>query len=253
MAVTRRTVLKALAVSGASALGAGGGYGYVHGRRALEITHVDLPVFGLPPSLSGFRIGLLTDVHRSRWVSAEDVAAAANLLMASRPDLIVLGGDYVTWGDRQFVGSSAEALAPLSAPHGVFGIIGNHDDDHDMPAALAAHGVEIPWTPERIDVKNETVDLVGFDSDKTRNGHPVAAPGPRGNLHPAGARPAPLHRSRSLEHPAVLSGHTHGAKSFSRWSSCRARKFPVVSARRATVRRRCSSAAAWAPSTSRFG
>ena len=56
--------------------------------------------------------------------------------MAETPDLIVLGGDYVTWGDRDYVGPSAEALAPLAAPHGVFGILGNHDDDHDMPAAL---------------------------------------------------------------------------------------------------------------------
>ena len=63
--------------------------------------------------------------------------------MAERPDLIVLGGDYVTWGDRQYVGPSAEALGGLSAPHGVFGILGNHDDDRDMPAALAARGVQM--------------------------------------------------------------------------------------------------------------
>ena len=61
--------------------------------------------------------------------------------MAERPDLIVLGGDYVTWGGiarailRRAGGRRA---APLSAPHGVFGVIGNHDDDRDMPAALAA-------------------------------------------------------------------------------------------------------------------
>ena len=36
--------------------------------------------------------------------------AAVAVLMAAKPDLIVLGGDYVTWGDRQFVGPSAEAL-----------------------------------------------------------------------------------------------------------------------------------------------
>ena len=30
----------------------------------------DVPVSGLPPALAGLRIGLLTDVHRSRWVSA---------------------------------------------------------------------------------------------------------------------------------------------------------------------------------------
>ena len=63
--------------------------------------------------------------------------------MSEQPDLIVLGGDYVTWGDRAYVEPAAEALAPLAAPHGVFGILGNHDDDHDMPAALARNGVQV--------------------------------------------------------------------------------------------------------------
>ena len=30
---------------------------------------------GLPPALAGLRIGLITDVHRSQWVSHEDVHA----------------------------------------------------------------------------------------------------------------------------------------------------------------------------------
>ena len=41
----------------------------------------DVPVDGLPPALAGFRIGFLTDVHRSRWVSHDDVARAVALLM----------------------------------------------------------------------------------------------------------------------------------------------------------------------------
>ena len=65
------------------------------------------------------------------------------MLMGEAPDVIVLGGDYVTWGDRDYVRAAAEALGPLSAPFGVFGILGNHDDDHDMPAALAARGVQM--------------------------------------------------------------------------------------------------------------
>ena len=68
----------------------------------------------------------------------------SSLLMAEQPDLIVLGGDYVTWGDSgEATGTSSSrppSLAALSAPHGVFAVLGNHDDDRDMPAALAARG-----------------------------------------------------------------------------------------------------------------
>ena len=52
-------------------------------RGALQLTSVDVPVNGLPAELSGLRIGLITDVHRSRWVSADDVAAAVALTMAA--------------------------------------------------------------------------------------------------------------------------------------------------------------------------
>src|SRR5437773_6060797 len=142
MALTRRALIQALAATGIGAMTGTGAYGFLYGRHELEITSATLPVAGLPAPLAGLRIGLLTDVHRSRWVSHEDVVRAVATLMNQRPDLIVLGGDYVTDRDRRYVGPSAEALAPLSAPYGVWAILGNHDDDRDMPPALEAHGVQ---------------------------------------------------------------------------------------------------------------
>src|SRR5579864_5825144 len=120
MAVTRRAVLKTLAAASVGAVAGTGAHGFVYGRHALEVTRAKVVVAGWPPALAGLRLGLLTDVHRSRFVSHEDVAHAVAALMLERPDLIVLGGDYVTYGDRRFVGTSADALAPLSAQHGIF-------------------------------------------------------------------------------------------------------------------------------------
>jgi len=109
MAVTRRAVLKTLMTATAGAVAAGGTYGFTYGRHTLEVTRAAVPVDGLPPALSGFRIGLLTDIHRSRWVSDDDVAEAVAALMGEHPDMIVLGGDYVTWRDRDFVRPAADA------------------------------------------------------------------------------------------------------------------------------------------------
>ena len=60
-------------------------------------------VSGLPRALAGLRIGLITDLHRSDTVPDELVRRAVQLLMNESPDLVVLGGDYVTWGDRHYV------------------------------------------------------------------------------------------------------------------------------------------------------
>src|SRR5438876_2942558 len=102
MRVSRRAVLKGLAATGVGALTGTSAYGYIVERHELEVTRVDVPVVGLPPALSGLRIGFLTDVHRSMWVSHEDVVRAVARLMAERPSLIVLGGDYVTLKEREY-------------------------------------------------------------------------------------------------------------------------------------------------------
>src|SRR6266581_2665645 len=163
MRVTRRAALQTLVATSAALVSGGGAYGYVYERHKLEVTRATLPVVGLAPALGGLRIGLITDVHRSHWVSHEDVAHAVARLMDERPDLIVLGGDYVTWGDREYVRPSAEALRPLAARYGVYGILGNHDDDHDMPAALAAGGVEmLKDARTRLTIRNEILELVGI-------------------------------------------------------------------------------------------
>jgi uncharacterized protein len=231
MAIGRRAVLKTFLGTGLGAVAGAGSYGYLYERHAIEVTRVDVPVVGLPPALIGFRIGFLTDVHRSRWVSHDDVIRAVELLMNERPDLAVLGGDYVTWGDRQYVRASAEALGPLSAPHGVYGILGNHDDDHDMPAALAARGVEmLKDARTTITIRGEVVDLVGIRF-WTKRASDIAslARGATGTLVLLAHDPRRLTEAAGLNIPLVLSGHTHGGQVvLPGIGAIAAQKFPVV-------------------------
>jgi uncharacterized protein len=214
MALTRRAVLKTLVATTVGATTGAGTYGFFYGRHELSITRLDTPVAGLPPSLGGVRIGLLTDIHRGRFVPHEDVARAVATLMNEKPDLIVLGGDYVTWGNREFIGPSAEALAPLSAPHGVFGILGNHDDDHTMPLALAKNGVQmLKDARTRITINQEPLDLIGIRF-WTRRLHDIRTIA-QGAL-PASILlahdPRRLTEAATLRIPLVLSGHTHGGQ-----------------------------------------
>jgi len=151
--------------------------------------------------------------------------------MAERPDLIVLGGDYVTWGDRAFVEPSADALAPLTAPYGVFGILGNHDDDHDMPAALARRGVQMLRDARtRLTIRNESVDLVGvrFWTKRQMDIAPLVRDSAPTTILLA-HDPRRLTEAAALNIPLVLAGHTHGGQVvLPVVGALAAQKFPVV-------------------------
>ena len=212
--LSRRAVLKLLGAAAVGAAAGAGAYGYMYERYRLQVAREILPVSGLPDSLVGFRIGLLTDLHRSRVVPHELCDAAVSLLMRERPDLIVLGGDYVTWGDRAFVDAAADALAPLTAPHGVFAVLGNHDDDRHMPAALERRGFAVLKDARtRIDVRAESLELAGIRF-WTRQTADIAhvLNGAKGTTLLLAHDPRRLHEASALDVSLVLSGHTHGGQ-----------------------------------------
>jgi predicted MPP superfamily phosphohydrolase len=164
-------------------------------------------------------------------VPARDVVRAAELMKAERPDLIVLGGDYVTWGNREYVGPCSEALAGLTAPFGIFAVLGNHDDDRDMPAALTAHGYEVLRDARTaVKIRGEKVDLVGVRY-WTRRARDIAR-----LVRDAGSTvillahdPRRLDEAVGLNVPLVLSGHTHGGQVvLPGLGAVAAKKFPVV-------------------------
>jgi predicted MPP superfamily phosphohydrolase len=231
MALTRRAALKGVLATTIGAVTGAGMDGIGYERHRLVVTKADLPVRGLAAAFDGLRIALLTDIHHSLIVPAEDVVRAVSLANSLRPDLTILGGDYVTEADRTYMNPVAELLAPLRAPLGVFAILGNHDDDRDMPAALERNHMEvlrdesipIPW-------RGETLSLAGIKFWTQRI--PDIRRALRNVSGPAlllAHDPRRLVEAAALDVPAVLSGHTHGGQIvIPGVGAPAARKFPVA-------------------------
>ncbi|MGH9241565.1 MAG: metallophosphoesterase [Vicinamibacterales bacterium] len=215
MRLTRRAALKGVLAGAVGAVAGTAAYGVGYERHHLGVTEASLPVAGLPPALQGVRIALLTDIHHSALVGADDVRAAVDLTLSLKPDLIVLGGDYVTFSDRsRYVGPVAELLAPLSAPHGVFAILGNHDDDKDMPAALTQRGFTVLKDQRtRLTVRGEKLELAGirFWTRKIADLDRILRNAADTMLLLA-HDPRRLAEAAALKVHAVLSGHTHGGQ-----------------------------------------
>jgi predicted MPP superfamily phosphohydrolase len=227
----RRLLLKGLIGVGVGTATGATVHGFLYERHHLEVTRVALPIAGLPDALRGVRLGLITDVHRSQTVSHEMVDTAVHALMAEKPDVIVLGGDYVSWRDARYVQPAADALAPLSAPHGVIAILGNHDDDRDMPAALAAKGFTVLKDARtRISIRGEILDFAGIRFWTYKVGdiaHVLRGSVPHTIL--LAHTPKRLLEAQQLAVPAVISGHTHGGQIvLPAVGAVAAREFPVI-------------------------
>ena len=228
---TRRTVLGGL---GAVAIGTATGtalHGFLYERHRIEVTEQTLEVAGWPPALAGLRIGFVTDLHRSSTVSHAMIATAVSAVLAKAPDLIVLGGDYVTNRDRRYVQPAADALAPLTAPHGVFAVLGNHDDERDVTAALTgAHFSVLRDARTQITVRGELIDIAGLRywthrmPDITR-----VLRGASPTLLLIAHTPKRLIEATALSVPLLLSGHTHGGQIvLPGIGAVAAREFPII-------------------------
>jgi uncharacterized protein len=106
-----------------------------------------------PERLNGFTIALLSDFHYDPYFSVHPLHAAIPMVNGLHPDLIALTGDFVSIpiiGDESKAATEAEPCARLlrqmNAPHGLWAVLGNHDDRTDrrrVTHALEAENIKV--------------------------------------------------------------------------------------------------------------
>jgi predicted MPP superfamily phosphohydrolase len=218
--LSRRVFLRAL-LPGAAGIGAVGAL-YAYARyvepRALRVERLTIELPGLPSSLAGLRIAQLSDFHLGPVVREDHVRRAVRTANSLEPDLTVVTGDFVSVA-RRFARPATEAARELSAPLGVFAVLGNHDfwiAPRMITALLRRAGVAVLRNQAAVVRRDDaTVYLAGVD-DLWARAHDLDAAlggiphdGPTILLcHNPDLAPQAAARGVSL----MLSGHTHGGQ-----------------------------------------
>jgi uncharacterized protein len=150
LSTTRRQFLQFAAAAGTVAL-AGDGIFLEPNRPRIVRQDFFLPRW--PQRLDGFTIALLSDFHYDPYFSIHPLDATIPMVNRLRPDLIVLAGDFVSMplvGNTRKGALAAEPCARLlrqmTAPHGLWAILGNHDDGTDpkhVTRALQAENIQV--------------------------------------------------------------------------------------------------------------
>jgi uncharacterized protein len=153
--LNRRQFLTGVAAAPLLAVSATAAYARLIGPYSYYIAENDVFIRNLPERFENFRITQITDVHHSRIVGLDEVRRVVQLAQSTRPDLIALTGDYTTTY-RRYIEPCAETLGGLSAPEGVWAVLGNHDhytdrelttralerNHYNLPGLTIGHGRE---------------------------------------------------------------------------------------------------------------
>jgi len=230
---SRRRFLKQSAVLISATPFVAAGYGLLYGRKDVEVVQQRVRLARLPKGFESFRIAQLSDIHMGPFTTADYIQRCVAITNGLKPDLIALTGDHIAW-DPGMEGHVVSVLASLRAPHGVFGCLGNHEEESEAEAYVSglftAQGIRVlrqERTPIRLDGGDE-LNLIGIDCPRTQSGQDeeeeyrkdvhrrlhtqLVIPGTVNILLSHEPSGFVFDRAADLGIDLMLSGHTHGGQ-----------------------------------------
>lgn len=181
----------------------------------LSVEEKTLQVPNLPPGLDGLKIAHLADLHMSGRIGSDYYAQIVDLTNEWGPDLVALTGDLVE--NVPTLDTIAPTIGRLTAPSGVYFVLGNHDDHGDadeLRRRLTAHGhIDLGGRWQDLDIKNTKLRLAGNERPWFYPAADLASA-----TVPADVTLALVHSpdqitwSRRHGVSLVLAGHNHGGQ-----------------------------------------
>jgi uncharacterized protein len=198
------------------------GVGLANALGPPDLLRVPVRLRRLDPSLAGFRIAVVSDIHLSSLLGRAHTERITRMINESEPDLVAIVGDLAD-GTPEELRSAVEPLADLAPREGSFFVTGNHEYFIDADAwireldRLGVHTLrnertEITRGSASIDLAGVT-DLTGEtegdgpDFDRALDGRDTDRPVVLLSHQPVQVTDA-AERGVDLQ----LSGHTHGGQ-----------------------------------------
>jgi predicted MPP superfamily phosphohydrolase len=185
----------------------------------LDVAEREFDVPRLSAALDGLKILQLSDIHFTDKVGKAYFREVVRVGNELKPDLIALTGDFADNNDC--IDWIPETLGQLSAPHGVYFILGNHDtyiDTRRVRETLKSCGpIDLGGRWLRVEIDGQPIVLAGNElpwispAADFRDCGPTSANG--GPLRIVlGHSPDQLGWARANGVDLMLSGHTHGGQ-----------------------------------------
>ena len=184
--------------------------------RAVVVTEHTITVAGWPADTPPLRIAFASDFHAGPTTHPSLWAGACQALEHARPDVLLLGGDFVAL-EAHHADALAERLGRITAPLGRYAVLGNHDyyaGPHYVAERLESAGIQM-LTNRNVCLPNPHGHVWICGIDDWGYGEPDADAALAGA---EGVRIVLMHNPSSLidlgeeRFDLALCGHVHGGQ-----------------------------------------
>ena len=186
----------------------------------LSVTRRNISCDRRSTGLDGLRIGLLSDFHFRPDHDAGLIDKVVTRICQEKPDIIALTGDFMS-GDPRVLAPLLTQLEKMTATHGIFAVMGNHDGWTGNPATIRRQfeksGISFLTNQHSLlSIRGESLAIAGTDfvwlgkPDPERTLRGISAETPvLALVHEPDYFDAMTTRREIL---LQLSGHTHGGQ-----------------------------------------
>ena len=187
------------------------------GSLSTEKLTVKIP--NLPLSLAGLKLVQMSDFHYDNGLLSEKMLTEAIAVSnATKPDLVILTGDYVNTIAKP-IHQLALRLKNLESRYGVYAILGNHDiyyptSKSEITNALTNVGINVLWNQIAYPV-GEKLPLVGLADFYAKEFNPEAIMNQLDSTTPRivlSHHPDTAEILKKWRVDLQLSGHSHGGQ-----------------------------------------
>ncbi|EKS09577.1 metallophosphoesterase [Leptospira santarosai] len=212
-----------------SVLGLAGGLtgiGFYQAHRNLKVISVDVFEENLHPSLDGFRIVQISDIHIGPTIKKRFLESVVRTVNELKPDLVAITGDLVD-GPVNKLARHITPLADLESEYGTFFVTGNHEYYSGVLSwihELKKHNIQVLLNENKILKRGKAnLTLAGVTDLKAGSILPEHKTDPYGAMKGGektdykillAHQPNSVFEGADAGFDLQLSGHTHGGQYF---------------------------------------
>jgi len=191
--------------------------------NCIEVKHYEIKNSSLGRTLSGLKVGHLSDLH------IKDIGAKENkileILKRENPDLIFITGDLISFGGPYEPAMSF--LRQLKPPYGIYGVLGNTEYSNENGSCILCHEEKsrsLKKKPNPVVLRNSStalkingrvVNIIGVDDPVSKKSDLRTAIQKIDEVSPSillAHSPEVFEEASGFKMDLLLCGHTHGGQ-----------------------------------------